>query len=119
MLLSSAAGGTAALAALILLASCGEHIVVGVNRFQMEEENPIPTFRLDPALERSQIERLRQLKASRNQTEVVESLNRLEQAARSDANLLPKILDAANAYATVGEISDRLRTVFGEYHERP
>ncbi len=95
----------------------GEHIVVGVNRFQMEEDNPIPTFRLDPALEQAQIERLRQLKASRNQTEVVESLNHLEQTARSDGNLLPKILDAANAYATVGEISDRLRTVFGEYRE--
>ena len=95
----------------------GEQIVVGVNRFQMEEENPIPTFRLDPALEQAQIERLRQLKASRNQTEVVESLNHLEQTGRSDGNLLPKILDAANAYATVGEISDRLRTVFGEYRE--
>src|SRR6202035_1041353 len=62
----------------------GEQIVVGVNRFQMEEENPIPTFRLDPALEQAQIERLRQLKASRNQTEVVESLNHLEQTAHSD-----------------------------------
>jgi methylmalonyl-CoA mutase, N-terminal domain len=93
----------------------GEQIVVGVNRFQMEEDNPIPTFRLDPSLERAQIERLRQIKASRNQTEVLESLNHLEQTARGDGNLLPKILDAAGAYATVGEISDRLRAVFGEY----
>jgi methylmalonyl-CoA mutase N-terminal domain/subunit len=95
----------------------GEQIVVGVNRFQMEEENPIPTFRLDPALEQAQIERLRQMKASRNQPEVVERLNHLEQTARGDGNLLPKILDAAGAYATVGEISDRLRTVFGEHRE--
>jgi len=96
----------------------GEQIVVGVNRFQMEGENPIPTFRLDPTLERAQIERLRQVKASRNHTEVLEKLNRLEQTARGDSNLLPKILDAAEAYATVGEISDRLRAVFGEYVAR-
>jgi methylmalonyl-CoA mutase N-terminal domain/subunit len=93
----------------------GEQIVVGVNRFQMEGENPIPTFRLDPTLEMAQIERLRQVKSSRNQTEVLERLNRLEQTARGDSNLLPLILDAAEAYATVGEISDRLRAVFGEY----
>jgi methylmalonyl-CoA mutase, N-terminal domain len=93
----------------------GEQIVVGVNRFQMEGENPIPTFRLDPTLEMAQIERLRQVKSSRNQTEVLEKLNRLEQTARGDSNLLPLILDAAEAYATVGEISDRLRAVFGEY----
>jgi methylmalonyl-CoA mutase N-terminal domain/subunit len=97
----------------------GEQIVVGVNRFQMEEENPIPTFRLDPALELAQIDRLRQVRASRNQTEVLERLNHLEQTARGDGNLLPKILDAAGSYATVGEISDRLRTVFGEYRETP
>jgi methylmalonyl-CoA mutase N-terminal domain/subunit len=95
----------------------GEQVVVGVNRFQMEEENPIPTFRLDPALELAQIERLRRVKASRDQTEVTDRLNHLEQTARGDGNLMPKILDAASAYATVGEISDRLRTVFGEYRE--
>jgi methylmalonyl-CoA mutase N-terminal domain/subunit len=95
----------------------GDQIVVGVNRFQMGEENPIPTFRLDPVLELAQIERLRQVKASRNQTEVLERLNLLEQTARGDGNLLPKILDAAGAYATVGEISDRLRAVFGEHRE--
>jgi len=92
----------------------GEQIVVGVNRFQMEGENPIPTFRLDPTLELAQIERLRQVKASRNQAEVLEKLNRLEQTARGEENLLPLILDAAAVYATVGEMSDRLRAVFGE-----
>jgi methylmalonyl-CoA mutase N-terminal domain/subunit len=93
----------------------GEQIVVGVNRFQMEGENPIPTFRLDPTLEMAQIERLRQVKASRNHTDVVNKLDRLEQTARGEENLLPLILDAAAAYATVGEMSDRLRAVFGEY----
>jgi methylmalonyl-CoA mutase, N-terminal domain len=95
----------------------GEQIVVGVNRFQMEGENPIPTFRLDPTLEMAQIERLRQVKASRNHNDVVDKLDRLEQTARGDGNLLPRILDAAGAYATVGEMSDRLRAVFGEYVE--
>jgi methylmalonyl-CoA mutase N-terminal domain/subunit len=95
----------------------GEQIVVGVNRFRMEEENPIPTFRLDPALERAQIERLRQVRATRNQADVTDRLNRLEQAARGSENLLPLILDAAGSYATVGEMSGRLRAVFGEYRD--
>ena len=95
----------------------GEQIVVGVNRFRMEEESPIPTFRLDPALEQAQIDRLRGVRASRNQAEVTEKLERLEQAARGSDNLLPLILEAAESYATVGEISDRLRKVFGEYRE--
>jgi methylmalonyl-CoA mutase N-terminal domain/subunit len=95
----------------------GEQVVVGVNRFRMEDENPIPTFRLDPALERAQIERLRQVRATRNQADVTERLNRLEQAARGSENLLPLILDAAGSYATVGEMSGRLRAVFGEYRD--
>jgi methylmalonyl-CoA mutase N-terminal domain/subunit len=95
----------------------GEQIVVGVNRFRMEEENPIPTFRLDPALERAQIERLREVRATRNQADVTDRLNRLEQAARGSENLLPLILDAAGSYATVGEMSGRLRAVFGEYRD--
>ncbi len=95
----------------------GEQIVVGVNRFRMEGESPIPTFRLDPALEQAQIERLRQVRASRDQARTDQGLERLEQAARGSANLLPLILDAAELQATVGEISDRLRVVFGEYRE--
>jgi methylmalonyl-CoA mutase N-terminal domain/subunit len=95
----------------------GEQVVVGVNRFRLEEHDPIPAFRLDPALEKAQVERLRQVKASRGQAAVLERLDRLEQTARGDGNLLPFILDAAEAYATVGEISDRLRAVFGEYRE--
>src|SRR6266851_1768612 len=86
----------------------GEQIVVGVNRFRMEGESPIPTFRLDPALEQAQIERLRQVRASRDHARTAQGLERLEQAARGSANLLPLILDAAELQATVGEISDRL-----------
>jgi methylmalonyl-CoA mutase N-terminal domain/subunit len=95
----------------------GEQIVVGVNRFQMEEPGGIPTFHIDPAQERAQTERLRQVRASRSQTAVEERLTALERTARTDSNLMPAILDAAACYTTVGEISDRLRTVFGEYAE--
>jgi methylmalonyl-CoA mutase, N-terminal domain len=95
----------------------GARIVVGVNRFRMEEETPIPTFRLDPALEQAQVERLREVRASRDRQQLADSLNRLEAAARGGDNLLPRILEAAASYATVGEIADRLRLVFGEYRE--
>jgi methylmalonyl-CoA mutase, N-terminal domain len=94
----------------------GDTIVVGVNKFRQAEENPPATFRMDPALERLQIERLRELRASRG-SDVETRLSELEQAARSSDNLLPRILAACEALATVGEISDRLRRVFGEYKE--
>jgi methylmalonyl-CoA mutase, N-terminal domain len=96
----------------------GKRVVVGVNRFQMDGERAVPIFRLDPALERSQVEKLRQVRASRSQAAVDRKLAAREQAARSGANLMPPILDAVDCYVTVGEISDRLRTVFGEYRER-
>ena len=95
----------------------GEAVVVGVNRFRMEEGRKIPTFRLDPAIERAQIERLRHVRAGRNSKIVAEHLQGLEQAARGQENLIPLILAAADAYATLGEISDRLKSVFGEYRE--
>jgi len=95
----------------------GEAIVVGINRFRMEEERKIPTFLLDPAIERTQIERLRQVRAGRDGRATAEHLQNLEQAARGQENLMPRILAAAASYATTGEISDRLRSVFGEYRE--
>ena len=79
---------------------------------------PRPSFRLDPALEKAQIESLRQVRAGRSQSRPSrEKLAALEQAARGTANLMPPILEAAAAYATVGEISDTLRAVFGEHRE--
>lgn len=95
----------------------GETVVVGVNRFQQRETEPVPVFRFDPALERQQVERLRALRASRDAPSVNGRLSALEQTARTDGNLMPHILAAAEANATVGEISDRLRAVFGEYKE--
>jgi methylmalonyl-CoA mutase N-terminal domain/subunit len=95
----------------------GERIVVGVNKFQQDEDRGVSTFRLDPALERTQVEALRQVRASRSQSAVEEKLTTLEQAAHDGSNLMPAMVEAAAAYATVGEISDRLRMVFGEYRD--
>jgi len=95
----------------------GETVVVGVNRFRQEDETPPVTFRMDPELERTQVERLRELRSSRSKDAVEDRLNALEQAARGSDNLMPRILAACEAYATVGEISGRLRQVFGEYRE--
>ena len=92
-------------------------IVVGVNKFQVDEEEPVSTLRIDPALESAQVERVRALRARRDQDRCERSLASLDEAARSEANLLPKILDCIESYATVGEISNRLRKVWGEYKE--
>ena len=94
-----------------------EQIVVGVNEFQAEEERQIPTLRIDPALEREQIARLQALRSKRNTSETVATLAELERRARTNENLLPAILTAVESFATVGEISDALRGVFGEYQE--
>ncbi len=94
----------------------GETIVVGVNRFRQDDEASPLTFRMDSEIEKTQIARLRDLRATR--PPVDEKLDALEQAARGSENLMPRILDACEAYATVGEISNCLRKVFGEYREQ-
>jgi methylmalonyl-CoA mutase N-terminal domain/subunit len=95
----------------------GKRIVVGVNRFQMDDGRTVPTFRLDPALEQTQIESLRQVRASRSQSQVDARLAALEEAARNGSNLMPPVVDAAEGFATLGEIAGTLRRVFGEYKE--
>jgi len=92
-----------------------ERIVVGVNEFTADPETHIDLLTVDPQLERAQVERVRAVKARRNQAAAVAALAALGDAARGDANTLPKILDAVKAYATVGEIADTLREVYGEY----
>jgi methylmalonyl-CoA mutase N-terminal domain/subunit len=94
-----------------------ESVVVGVNRFRAEDDTPVPTLRIDPAVERAQVERLRALRARRDAERTEVALTLLEDAARSTDNLLPRILSCVEALATVGEISHRLRRVWGEYHE--
>ncbi|MEO8099241.1 MAG: methylmalonyl-CoA mutase family protein [Acidobacteriota bacterium] len=95
----------------------GEQIVVGVNKFRQETERPAITFRVDNEIERQQIARLRRLRASRPNGTAQLCLNEVEAAARRGDNLMPPILTACEALCTVGEISDRLRRVFGEYHD--
>src|SRR5262245_15365180 len=94
-----------------------EAVIVGVNRFQSEAEKPIPLQRIDEALERKQVERVRSLRARRNQQNWEQALARIEEAAKSGANLMPHIIHAVESNATVGEISDTLRKIFGEYQE--
>jgi len=93
----------------------GEQTVVGMNRFTSDEATSVPLLRLDPELERQQIERLDRVRARRDGREVSEALGEVERAAGTDENLMPHIVRAVEAYATLGEISDRLRAVFGEY----
>ncbi len=95
----------------------GEAIVVGVNRFTLEEEKPIPIQRIDETLESKQVERLRALRSRRDAASWRSALQAVEDAARSSSNLMPRILAAVEASATVGEISDAMRRVFGEYKE--
>jgi methylmalonyl-CoA mutase, N-terminal domain len=95
----------------------GEAIVVGVNRFAQEHEHAVPIQRIDEALERKQIERIRALRSKRDTAKWEGAISALRNAAQSGENLLPRILEAVEAYATVGEISDAMRGVFGEYHE--
>ncbi len=92
-------------------------IVVGVNKFHIDESADIPTLRIDETIERNQIKRVRAVRAKRDTVKAENALAKIEEAARGTENLLPRILDAVENYVTVGEISHRLRKVWGEYRE--
>jgi methylmalonyl-CoA mutase N-terminal domain/subunit len=94
-----------------------EQIVVGVNDFVAQDERHIPTLRIDAEIERAQVARLQALRAKRDTANTKSALAELGRRAQITENLLPAILAAVEAYATVGEISDTLRRVYGEYHE--
>ena len=94
-----------------------ERILVGVNDFQTDEADSIPLHTIDPALEPSQVASLQRARATRDARKVSDVLVRLEAAARGTENLMPFILEAVEAYASVGEISDAFRRVHGEYRE--
>jgi methylmalonyl-CoA mutase N-terminal domain/subunit len=95
----------------------GKRVIVGVNRFQTEEHEKPPVFRIDPKAEKAQVDRLREMRARRDNALLHQRLKDLEAAARGSANLMPGIMAAAEACGTVGEISDTLRKVFGEYRD--
>ena len=108
----------------------GESVVVGVNfhsggRFPQDQSGEgasttgpaVPLFQIDPEVERRQIERVRAVRASRNASKCAEALDAVSSVARGDQNLVPPIIAAVEARATVGEIADRMRTVFGEYED--
>ena len=95
----------------------GEQVVVGVNRFETTDDKTIPTLRIDPEIERTQVARLQALRARRDSAKASASIVEIERRARTTENLMPAILTAVESYATVGEISDALRRAFGEYQE--
>jgi len=94
-----------------------EQIVVGVNAFQVDRENPIPLQRIDESLERKQVERLRAFRAKRDKGAWYSAIQGIEDAARHGDNVMPAVIQAVEANCTVGEISDAMRKVFGEYKE--
>ncbi len=97
-----------------------ERLIVGVNAFKDKEEKlEIPILKIDPTVERAQIENLRRMKKNRNQAQVKESLQRLRTAARDGSNLMPRFIECAKTYATIGEMIDVLKEEFGEYKEQP
>jgi methylmalonyl-CoA mutase N-terminal domain/subunit len=95
----------------------GEQIVVGLNDFKEEEETEVEIFAIDPTTEKRQVERLDKLRAERDGGAVKEVLERVRQTAETDENVMPVLIEAVKAHATVGEISDALRAVFGDYRE--
>jgi methylmalonyl-CoA mutase, N-terminal domain len=94
-----------------------EAIVVGVNAFELDQEKSIPLLHMDESLERRQVERLRAVRAKRDPAKWQAAIKQVEETARGTGNLMPVIVEAIEANGTVGEISDAMRHVYGEYHE--
>jgi methylmalonyl-CoA mutase N-terminal domain/subunit len=96
-----------------------ERIVVGVNHYELDEDEPIPILRIDPALEREQIERVQAVRARRDAAAVEACVAELKRSAAADRNLMEPILAAAKAYVTMGEMCDAFREVWGVWRETP
>jgi methylmalonyl-CoA mutase, N-terminal domain len=95
-------------------------VIVGVNRYQLDDEPEIEILKIDPALEGEQIERVKALRGKRDSAAVESTLARLKQAAaRDDDNLMPPLVEASKAYVTMGEMCDALRAVWGTWTETP
>ena len=95
----------------------GEEKIVGVNDFISEDDKPLDILKIDPTVERTQVENLRKVKASRDAAQVQACLAKIQVAAKGDTNLMPLILEAVKVYTSVGEIMGALREVWGEYHD--
>ncbi|RJR20947.1 MAG: methylmalonyl-CoA mutase [Nitrospiraceae bacterium] len=93
----------------------GERIIVGVNEFKIDEQSKPPLLRVDPAVEKAQLQALKELRAKRDNKKVAEAIEGLSRSARDSSNLMPVILAAVKTYATLGEICQVLREEFGEY----
>jgi methylmalonyl-CoA mutase N-terminal domain/subunit len=93
----------------------GEKIIVGVNKFEVDEKNTTPVFKIDDSIQQVQIEKINQLKAKRNNSKVANCLANINKTAQSTENLMPAVVEAVENYCTLGEIADELRKVFGEY----
>jgi methylmalonyl-CoA mutase N-terminal domain/subunit len=97
-----------------------QRVIVGVNRYEVDDEPEVDILRIDPALERKQIERVQALRARRDSAAVESALSALKDAAaKDDVNLMPPILEASRAYVTMGEMCDALRAVWGVWRETP
>ena len=92
-----------------------EKIIVGVNKFQLEEEAPIPGFKIEDSIRNLQVEKLTRLKNTRDRAKVDQILQQLNDKAVSGENLMPVVIEAVENKVTLGEIADELRCVFGEY----
>jgi methylmalonyl-CoA mutase N-terminal domain/subunit len=93
----------------------GEKIIVGVNRFQVKDENPIPTFKINDSIRDQQIQKIIRLKETRSNEQVMRCLEAIRQKATLGENIMPAVVDAVENYCTLGEIADELRKLFGEY----
>jgi methylmalonyl-CoA mutase N-terminal domain/subunit len=92
-----------------------EKIIVGVNEYQSEENNKIPVFKIDPSIQQAQIEKIKTLKANRDNTLAQNCLAAIATAVNAGQNIMPPVIEAVEAKCTLGEISDVLRNIFGEY----
>jgi methylmalonyl-CoA mutase N-terminal domain/subunit len=97
----------------------GRRIVVGVNRYTEGDEKATEILRIDPALERKQIDRVQAVRANRDEATVAASLAAIKEAAGDQTNLMPLLLDAARAHVSEGEIVQTLQQVWGDYREQP
>ncbi|MEN9600379.1 MAG: hypothetical protein RL596_2703 [Bacteroidota bacterium] len=93
----------------------GEKIIVGVNKFTVDKETPVPGFKIDDSIRTIQSQKLEALRAKRNQIAADASLHAIKKAAATNDNLMPLVIAAVENYCTLGEIADTLRNTFGEY----